>query len=212
VGRLITIVVAIVLVAGCKTAATPVATPQPSPTPHTAVTAAVLQAGEVQSTLNLNPCPGSGPIAGYLTSLAAADPTLASRMTSQWQQLRLAGALDGAISLFAADPSACTAQLAATSKIQAATSFVAVFADEGQADRAWESGVFGFVPPPPGEVSPGLVRGTDTGLGLSSWTYDHSGVHIACWHKSVFVALLVISNLDANAIRTATAAVDARLN
>jgi PBP1b-binding outer membrane lipoprotein LpoB len=151
VGRLITILTAIVLVAGCKTAATPVATPQPSPTPHTAVTAAVLQPGEVQT--NLNPCPGSGPIATYLTSLAAADPALASRMTSQWQQLRAAGALDGAISLFAADPTACTAQLAATSKIQAATSFVAVFADEGQADRAWETGVFGFVPPPPGQAS-----------------------------------------------------------
>ena len=209
-GRLITILTTIVLVAGCKTAATPVATPQPSPTPHTAVTAAVLQPGEVQA--NLNPCPGSGPIATYLTSLAAADPTLASRMTSQWQQLRAAGVLDGAISLFAADPTACTAQLAATSKIQAATSFVAVFADEGQADRAWEAGTFGFVPPPPGEVSPGLLRGTGTGLGLSSWTYDHSGVHIACWHKSVFVALLVISNLDANAIKTASATVDARLN
>jgi hypothetical protein len=210
VGRLIAILTAIALVAGCKTAATPVPTPVPSPTPHTAVTAAVLQPGEVQA--NLNPCLGSGPIATYLTSLAAADPALATRMTGQWQQLRTAGALDAAISLFASDPSACTAQLAATSKIQAATSFVAVFADEGQADRAWEAGVFGFVPPPPGEVSPGLVRGTATGLGLSAWTYDHSGVHIACWHKSVFVALLVISNLDANAIKTASATVDARLN
>jgi hypothetical protein len=210
VGRLITILTLGVLVAGCQTTSTPVASPLPSPTPHIDVTAAVLQPGDVLA--NLNPCPGSGPIATYLTSLAAADPTLATRMSSQWQQLRTAGALDGAISLFAADPTACTAQLAATSKIQAATSFVAVFADEGQADRAWESGVFGFVPPPPGEVSPGLVLGTATGLGLSSWTYDHSGVHIACWHKSVFVALLVISNLDANAIKTATAAVDARLN
>jgi hypothetical protein len=210
VGRLITILVAIALVASCKTAATPVPTPQPSPTPHTAVTAAVLQPGEVQA--NLNACPLSGPIATYLTSLAAADPALATRMTGQWQQLRTGGALDGAISLFAADPTACIAQLAATSKIQAATSFVALFADEGQADRAWETGVFGFVPPPPGEVSPGLVRGTATGLGLSSWTYDHSGVHIACWHKSVFVALLVISNLDAGAIKTASASVDARLN
>jgi hypothetical protein len=210
VGRLITILTLGALIAGCQTSATPVASPLPSPTPHIAVTAAVLQPGELEA--NLTPCPGSGPIATYLTSLAAADPALASSMTVQWQQIRAAGALDAAISLFAADPSACTAQLGATSKHQAATSFVAVFADEGEADRLWESGVFGFVPPPPGEVVPGLVRGTATGLGLSSWTYDLSGVHIACWHKSVFVALLVISNLDANAIKTATAAVDARLN
>jgi hypothetical protein len=210
VGRLVTILTLGVLLAGCQTAATPAPSPQPSPTPHTAVAAAVLQPGELQA--NLNPCPGSGPIATYLTSLATADPTLAGRMTDQWQQLRSAGALDAAISLFAADPSACTAQLAATSKIQAATSFVAVFADEGEAERAWEAGVFGFVPPAPGQVSPGLLLGTATGLGLSSWTYDHSGVHIASWHKSVFVALLVISNLDANAVKTATATVDARLN
>jgi hypothetical protein len=210
VGRLITIILVTVLVAGCNNAATPVATPQPSPTPHTAVAAAGLQGGDVPA--SLNPCPGSGPIAIYLTNLAAADPTLAGRMTGQWQQLRAAGAVDGAISLFAADPTACTAQLAATSKIQSAASFIAVFADEGEADRAWESGVFGFVPPPPGEVSPGLVRGTATGLGLSSWTYDHAPVHVACWHRSVFVALLVISNLDANAVKAATAAVDPRLN
>jgi hypothetical protein len=210
VGRLITIFIATVLVAGCNNAATPVATPQPSPTPHTAVAAAILQSGDLPA--GLNPCSESGPIATYLTTLAAADPALAGRMTSQWQQLRAAGASDAAISLFAADPTACTAQLAATSKIQSAAGFVAAFADEGEADRAWESGVFGFVPPPTGEVSPGLIRGTPTGLGLSSWTYDRAPVHIACWHKSVFVALLVISNLDANTVKAATAAVDARLN
>jgi len=198
------------LVASCQSTATPVASPLPSPTPHTAVAAAVLQAGEVPA--GLNQCPGSGPIATYLTTLAAADPALGSRVAAQWQQLHAAGAIDAAISLFAADPAACTAQLAATSKIQAATSFVAVFADEGEADRAWESGVFGFVPPAPGLLSPGLVRGVATGLGLSSWTYDRAPVQIACWHKSVFVALLVLTNLDATAFKSATAAVDARLN
>jgi hypothetical protein len=210
VGRLIAILTTIVLVAGCKTAATPVATPQPSPTPHTAVAAAVLQPGEVPA--GLNPCLQSGPIAAYLSLLAVAAPTFAGRMTGQWQQLRAAGALDGAMALFAADPTACTAQLAATSTIQAVASFVAVFADEGEADRAWESGVFGFVPPPPGQLSPGVVRGTATGLGLSSWTYDRAPVQLAIWHRSVFVSLLVLTNLDATAFKSASAAVDARLN
>jgi hypothetical protein len=210
VGRLIAILTLGMLVAGCQTAATPVASPQPSPTPHTAVAAAVLQPGEVAAALNQ--CPGSGPIAAYLSSLALANPALASQMSAQWQQLRTAGALDAAISLFAADPTACTAQLAATSKIQAAASLVAVFADEGEADRAWESGVMGFVPPAPGELSSGIVRGTGTGLGLSSWTYDRSPVRIACWHKSVFVSLVVLTNLDVSTFKTVTAAVDARLN
>jgi hypothetical protein len=210
VGRLIAILTLSALVAGCQTAATPVASPQPSPTPHTAVATAVLQPGEVPA--GLNPCPGSGPIAGYLANLAGGDPALASRVTGQWQQLRAEGAIDAAISLFAADPSACTAQLAATSTIQGAASLVAVFADEGEADRAWESGVFGFVPPAPGEVSPGLVRGTGTGLGLSSWTYDRAPARIACWHKSVFVSLVVLSNLDVTTFKSVTALVDARLN
>jgi hypothetical protein len=37
-------------------------------------------------------------------------------------------------------------------------------------------------------------------------------VKLACWHKSVFVALVVLTNLDANAFKAATSAVDARLN
>jgi hypothetical protein len=210
VGRLITILALGVLVAGCKTTATPAASPLPSPTPHTPLAVAVLQPTEVPA--GLSQCPGSGPIATYLSNLAAADPTLGSRMTSQWQQLHAAGALDAAISLYAADPAACTAQLAATSKIQAAAGIVAVFADEGEADRAWQSGVFGFVPPPPGELSPGVVRGTATGLGLSAWTYDRAPVRVACWHRSVFVALLALTNLDVTAFKSATTAVDARLN
>ena len=209
-GRLIAILTLSVLVAGCQIAATPVASPQPSPTPHTAVATAVLQPSEVPS--GLNQCLGSGPIAAYLANLAVADPVLATRMTAQWQQLRADGAIDAAISLFSADPSACTAQLAATSTFQAAASLVAVFADEGEADRAWESGVMGFVPPAPGELSAGVVRGTDTGLGLSAWTYDRTPVRIACWHRSVFVSLVVLTNLDVTTFKSETAAVDARLN
>jgi hypothetical protein len=207
VGRLIAILTLVVLVVGCQTAAKPAASPVPSPTPHTAVAAAVLQAGEVPA--GLNPCPNSGPIAAYLPNL---DQALASRMTAQWQQLVAEGALDAAISLFAADSAACNAQLAATSNGKAAANLVVVFADEGEADRAWESGIFGFVPPAPGELAPGLVRGTDTGLGLSSWTYDRAPARIACWHRSVFVSLLVFTNLDATAFKAAAAAIDARLN
>ena len=85
-------------------------------------------------------------------------------------------------------------------------------ADEGQADRAWQSGVFGFAPPPPGELVPGLTRGTSTGLGLSSFTYDRPSIRLACWHRSVFVALVAVSNLDLTTFKATTAAIDARLN
>ena len=198
------------LLLACQNPAAPAAAPSPSPPLHPKVTAAVLQPGEAPA--GLTACPSSGPIAGYITNLQTSNPTLASRMTDQWQQLRSKGAVDAAMALFAADPAACTAELAVTSKIKAAASFVAVFADEGQAERAWGSGVLSFVPPAPDLLAPGLVRGIRTGLGISSWTYDRPSVRLACWRRSVFVSLVVLTNLEATTFKSVTAAIDARLN
>jgi hypothetical protein len=200
----------LLLVVACQGQTHPVFSPVPSPSPHTAATAAILQSSDVPAGLNV--CLGSGPIDVYLSVLGGADPTLESSELAQWMLLRKQGARAGAISIFAANPSACSAELGATTKVKAMTSFVAQFADEGEADRAWQSGVFGFAPPPPGELVPGLTRGTSTGLGLSSFTYDRPSVRLACWHRSVFVALVVVSNLDVSTFKAATAAIDPRLN
>jgi hypothetical protein len=208
--RLIAIL-ALSALAACQSGTHPVSSPTPpSPTPSNLPTAAILQSADVPSGLNV--CLGSGPIDVYIVSLAHADPALAARVGTQWQQLVVGGATGGAISLFSASPAACTAELGATSNVKSVTSFVAIFNDAAQADRAWGSGVFGFVPPAPGEILPGVVRGTDTGLGLSSWTYDRANIRLASWHKSVFVALVIVSNLDAAAFKAATVAIDARLN
>ena len=208
--RLIAIL-ALSALAACQSGTHPVSSPTaPSPTPSNLPTAAILQSADVPSGLNV--CLGSGPIDVYIVSLAHADPALAARVGTQWQQLVVGGATGGAISLFTASPAACNAELGATSNVKSVTSFVAIFNDAAQADRAWGSGVFGFVPPAPGEILPGVVRGTDTGLGLSSWTYDRANIRLASWHKSVFVALVIVSNLDAAAFKAATVAIDARLN
>ena len=209
-GRLLGVLIAAVLVASCQNQAHAVFSPIPSPSPHTAPTVAVLEPGDVPAGLTV--CLGSGPIDVYLASLAATNATLATQVSAQWEQLRAAGAQSGAISIYAAGTSACTTELGASSSVKAATSLVAVFADAGQADRAWVTGMFGFTPPAPGEVAPGVTRGSSTGLGLSSFTYDRPPVRLACWHRSVFVALVVLSNLDPTAFTAATAAVDARLN
>ena len=210
-GRFRAILVLSAVVAACQTAVPqPVPTPTPSPSPHTTVADAVLQAGDIPTGLSL--CTGSGPIDAYITGLQTSAPALASRLNDQWQSLRTLGATAAAISQYTSDASACTAELAAVNKSNSAAGLVVSFADEGEADRAWQSGVMGFVPPAPGELPPGLIRGTATGLGLSSWTYDRTPVRLACWHKSVFVALVVLTNLDAAAFKAATAAVDARLN
>jgi hypothetical protein len=171
---------------------------------------AVLRQTDVPS--GLSQCAASGPFDAYVTNLQTSQPTLASRLNDEWQSMRTLGARSAAIALFTSDASACTAELGAATNPKSAAGFVAMFADEGQAERAWQSGVLGFVPPAPGELPPGLSRGTPTGLGLSAWTYDRAPVRLACWHRSVFVALVVLTNLDASAFKAATAAVDARLN
>lgn len=195
---------------GCQNETHPVVTPVPSPSPHTEATAAILQSGDVAAGLSV--CLGSGPIDVYLSVLAGSDATLASRESDQWQQMQKQGATQGAISVFTASPATCSVELGATTGVKAIASFVARFADEGEADRAWQSGIFGFAPPPPGQLTPGLVRGVGTGLGISSFTYERPSVRLACWHRSLFVALVVVSNLDLNAFQAATAAIDPRLN
>jgi hypothetical protein len=211
VDRLIAILGLSMLIASCQSN-TPVVvvSPSPSPSPHAAPTEAVLQSSEVPA--GLSPCLGSGPIDVYITTLANADANLAARVATQWEQLRVAGATSGAISLFASTPAACNAELATTSSSKAIAAFVAEFPDPGPANRAWEAGVFNFVPPAPGELPAGVTRGTGTGLGLSSWTYDRAPVHLASWQRSVFVALVVVTNLDAATFKAATTAIDARLN
>lgn len=209
--RLIAVLGLGILMAACQTnTPTVVASPSPSPTPHTAPTSAVLQPSDVPA--GLSPCLGSGPIDVYVSTLAHADANLGTRMAAQWEQLRRAGAIDGAISLYASTPAACNAELATTSSAKSIAAFVAVFADSGQADRAWNAGIFAFKPPAPGELPAGVTSGTGTGLGLSSWTYVRAPAQLACWHKSVFVALVVAGNLDVAAFKTATTAIDARLS
>ena len=208
-GRFLVALLVVGLVA-CQNETHAVFSPMPSPTPHMAPTAAILQSADVPA--GLSPCLGSGPIDVYLSVLANEDQALASRESSQWQALRLLGAKAGAISVFTSDPSACKAEFAATTNVKAMASFVAAFDDGGEAERGWQSGLFGFVPPATGEVAPGLIRGTSTGLGASSFVYDRPSVRLASWQRSVFVALVVVSNLDVNTFHAATGAVDPRLN
>jgi hypothetical protein len=205
-------VVLISVLASCQTGSPPAPTPSPSPipTPHADATSAILQSSDVPSGLTV--CLGSGPIDVYIASLSQADATIGARASHQWQQLRLLGAHDGAISLFTSSPAACNAELGATSNTRAMVSFVARFDDSGQAHRAWEGGVFGFAPPPPNVIVAGVTRGATTGLGVSSFTYERPSVRLASWNRSVFVALVVATNLDLNAFKAAATIVDAHLN
>ena len=194
----------------CQNQTHAVFSPAPSPSPRVEPAAAVLQASDVPAGLSI--CLGSGPIDVYLAGLAQTDPTLASQESAMWQQLRDLGADAGAISIFTSLPSACDSELGTTRNAKTAASFVARFADANEADRAWQQGVFGFAPPAPGEVSPGLTRGTSTGFGLSSFVFVQGQTALASWRHGEFVALVVLANLDPATLKAAAAAVDARLD
>ncbi|TMC84339.1 MAG: hypothetical protein E6I53_11210 [Chloroflexi bacterium] len=209
-GRLFAVMLVLGVVVSCQGDTHAVFTPAPSPSPHTAPTVAILQSRDVPTGLNV--CVGSGPIDVYLSVLSGANADLAARQSNYWQQLRNNGAIAGAVSVFASDITACKTELGATTNVKAMSSLVFQFRDEGQAERAWESGVFGFAPPPLGQLSPNLIRGSGTGLGPSSFTYDRPSVRLACWRRSVFVAFVVVSNADLNTFHAATAAIDPRLN
>jgi hypothetical protein len=208
--RLAALIAIFLLLASCQNEPHAVFSPAPSPSPRIAPTGAILQSADVPATVS--PCIGSGPLDVYLSVLATADPVLAVRLTDQWVALLSDGARSGAISVYTANPAACKAELGATTNVKSVASVVIQFDDEGQADRAWQAGVFGFVPPATGELLPGLTRGTATGLGLSSFTYERPSVRLACWHHSVYVALVAVSNFDLNTFTAATATVDPRLN
>lgn len=209
-GRLLPVLVGVMLVAACQNETHAVFSPAPTPTPHVAPTAAILQPADVPAALHV--CLGSGPIDVYLSVLRTAAPDLATRDANYWAELQSAGAISGAISVYASNGAACNAELGTAGNAKSLTSLVVEFQDEGAADRAWQSGVFGFTPTPVGEVIDGMTRGTSTGLGLSSFVYTRPPVALACWRRSVFVALVVAGNVDAGAFKAATAAVDPRLN
>ena len=208
--RFLAAVALVVSTAACQSAA--VATPSPTPVAavHAIVEQTVLQATDIPA--GLLPCASSGAIGDYIAAVKSADPGLAATIASQWKALQAQGATLAQISLFTANPAACTAELGASGSVRSAASLVIAFTDEGAADRAWQHGVLGFAPPAPGESPPGIVRGAATGLGASSWTYDRGPVKLACWRKSVFVAVVVFANLDPASFKAAAAAVDARLN
>jgi hypothetical protein len=210
VGRFLAAVVACVIVAGCQNQTHAQFSPAPSPKPHAAPTAAILQSTDVPAGLAV--CQGSGPMDVYVSVLETLDATVGERVAGEWSQLVGAGATSGAISIFAANPSACKAELGAMGTVKAMASFVARFGDESQAERAWEAGVLGFVPPSPGQLTSGLTLGTSTGLGASSFVYDRPSVRLACWRHGLFVAVVVASNYDLTTFKAATAAVDPRLN
>ena len=199
------------VLAGCTSPlASAPPSPLPSPTPHAPVASTLLQAADVPA--GLQPCADSGSIESYITALRSSNAELANRLDNEWRDLQRTGATEAAISLFAADPASCAAELGAAANVKSAASLVIAFGDGGQADRTWQAGILGFSAPASGQQAPGITRGVSTGLGDSSWIYVQAPVQMAVWRRNVFVAVVVFTDLDAASFKAGAAAVNARLN
>jgi hypothetical protein len=199
------------LLISCQNESHPAFSPAPSPSPHISPAAAILQSGEVPATLTA--CVGSNqPIDVYVSVMTGFDTSIGQRLGVYWNDLMALGATAGSISVYAANPVACSAELGAASAVPVLTSVVIQFGDAGQADRAWQAGVFGFIPPAPAQLQAGMTRGAATGLGLSSFTYQRPAVRLASWRRNFYVGLVIATNLDVNTFTAATAHINARLN
>jgi hypothetical protein len=199
-----------VLITACQNETHPAFSPAPSPSPHIKPAAAILQPGEAPATFT--PCVGSNqPIDVYVSVMNGFDTAIGLRLATYWNDLAADGAQGGAISIYAASDAACSAEFGAAG-VGALTSIVIQFRDAGEADRAWQAGPFGFVPPAVAQLQAGMTRGTATGLGLSSFTYERPSVRLATWRRNFYVGLVIATNLDVNTFKAATALINARLN
>ena len=200
----------VVVLTACQNESHPAFSPAPSPSPHITPAAAILQPDEAPA--SFTPCVGSNqPIDVYVSVMNGFDTAIGQRLTTYWNDLVADGAQSGAISVYAASDVACSAEFGAAG-VGALTSVVIRFGDSGEADRAWQAGAFGFVPPAVAQLQTGMTRGTATGLGLSSFTYERPSVRLASWRRNFYLALVIATNLDSNTFQAATALINARLN
>jgi hypothetical protein len=198
------------LLVSCQNESHPAFSPAPSPSPHIAPAAAILQPSEVAPGLTV--CVGSNqPVDVYASVMDGFDTAIGQRLSGYWNDLVAEGAESGSVSVYASDPASCAAELGAGTA-GAIASVVVRFGDDGEAERAWQAGLFGFIPPAPAQLQAGMTRGAATGLGLSSFTYARPSVRLATWRRSFYVALMIATNQDVNTFQAATALINARLN
>ena len=98
------------LLISCQNESHPAFSPVPSPSPHISPAAAILQSTEVPATLTA--CVGSNQaIDVYVSVMSGFDTSIGQRLGTYWNDLVALGASAGAISVYASNPVACSAEL-----------------------------------------------------------------------------------------------------
>ena len=171
-----------------------------------------LQQGDLPVTLQR--CPASGDIGTYLRSPQPTDVQAHDELQTAWQDLQSRGAVRAALTVYAAQPTACSARLGAGDGTNVA-SLVVEFSDDAAARAAYQRGVLGFTTPNEDAEVQGMDRGAATGIGRNAWVLTRSvqgrAVIVGLWERNAVLVLFVAVDADPLNARRALAAVDGRI-
>jgi len=171
-----------------------------------------LQSGDLPP--ELTRCRASGDIDAFARSLQAGSPAAHDELVGAWKALQRGGATAAAVTVYAAQPAACTARLG-SGQGTSVTSVVVEFRDDGAAQAAYRSGMLGFTTPNEDAEVPDMTRGAATGLGRNSWVLDRStqgrAVIIGLWERSDTLVLVMAVDADPLHAKQALSSIDGRI-
>jgi hypothetical protein len=171
-----------------------------------------LQQGDLPATLDR--CPASGDVDGFVRSLQRSDPAAHDELLTAWRDLQRRGAVQAAVTVYAAQPAACSARLG-TGDGTSVTSVVVRLRDDGAAAAVYQGGVLGFTTPSEDAEVPGMTRGAATGFGRNAWVLESSvqgrSLIVGLWERNAVLVLVVAVDADPLHAKQAMATVDGRI-
>jgi len=159
-------------------------------------------------------CPVSGAIDGYLQRLQVDGSPSYELADQQWMAMKRMGANAGWVQSYARDSQDCAARLGERLG-PSAISFSIRFKDASSALDGFGSGFLGLRPASDMQA-PGLAHGLQTQLTADAWTYDQTdktpSVFIAYWANRPFDLFLLTERLPAAVALRAAADMNSRVN
>jgi len=171
-----------------------------------------LQPGDLPA--GLNRCAASGDVDAFARSLQAGGPAASDELLGAWKELQRAGATRAAVTVYAAQPAACTARLGSGTGTSV-SSLVVEFRDDGAAEAAYRRGVLGFTTPSEDAEVPGMTRGAATGFGRNAWVLERStqgrALIVGLWERDAVLVLFLAVDSDPLNAKQAMSTVDGRI-